>query len=116
MAEWGEMLVRRRSTHDIFGRLPSAYDGISKGELDELKAAYFLDDAQVEAYISSFRKYDADKSGDIDSEEIALLLKDLGLNFPPADVYDMIQAVDVDGRCLQSLRVQRCWRCALRCK
>ena len=97
MAEWGEMLVRRRSSHDTFSRTPSAYDGITKEEISELKELYFLDDSQVDKYIASFRKYDEDKSGDIDSQEIALLLKDLGLNFPPADVYDMIQAVDLDG-------------------
>lgn len=96
-AEWAEQLVRRRSSHDQFGRLPSAFDGLSKEELDELKREYFLDDGEVETYVKAFRKYDQDKSGDIDSEEIALLLKDLGLNFPPADVYDMIQAVDLDG-------------------
>lgn len=96
-AEWGEMLVRRRSSHAAFSRLPSAFDGLTKEELDELKREYFLDDKEVQTYIIAFRKYDKDKSGDIDSEEIALLLKDLGLNFPPADVYDMIQAVDVDG-------------------
>jgi len=96
-AEWGEKLVRRRSCHDQFGRLPSAFDGLSREELDELKREYFLDDDEVETYVKAFRKYDQDKSGDIDSEEIALLLKDLGLNFPPADVYDMIQAVDLDG-------------------
>jgi hypothetical protein len=94
---WSEMLVRRRSSTDAFKRTPSAYDGITKEELAELKALYFLDDAQVATYITSFQKYDADKSGDIDSKEIVMLLRDLGLNFPEADVYDMIQAVDIDG-------------------
>jgi hypothetical protein len=94
---WSEMLVRRRSSTDAFQRTPSVYDGITKEELAELKALYFLDDAQVSTYITSFQKYDADKSGDIDSKEIVMLLRDLGLNFPEADVYDMIQAVDIDG-------------------
>jgi Ca2+-binding EF-hand superfamily protein len=97
MTEWGELLVRRRSAHDQFERLPSAYNEISQQELEELKASYFLDDKQVDDYIKAFRKYDADKSGDIDNQELALLIKDLGMNFPPADIYDMIQAVDVDG-------------------
>jgi len=94
---WSEMLVRRRSSSERFERTPSAYDGITREELAELKALYFLDDEQVATYISSFQKYDEDKSGDIDSKEIVMLLRDLGLNFPEADVFDMIQAVDVDG-------------------
>ena len=82
---WSEMLVRRRSSSERFERTPSAYDGITREELAELKALYFLDDEQVATYISSFQKYDEDKSGDIDSEEIVMLLRDLGpprLNFP----------------------------------
>jgi hypothetical protein len=44
---FAEMLVRRRSSHDMFSRTPSTYEGISKEELDELKTVYFLDDDQV---------------------------------------------------------------------
>ena len=97
MTEWGELLVRRRSAHDQFERLPSAYNEISQQELEELKASYFLDDKQVDDYIKSFRKYDEDKSGDIDNPELALVIKDLYMYFPPVDIYDMIQVVDVDG-------------------
>ena len=97
MTEWGEMLVRHRSTHDQFEHLPRSYNEVSNQELVELKVTYFLDDKEVDDYIKSFRKYDEDKSGDIDNPELALVIKDLYMYFPPVDIYDMIQVVDVDG-------------------
>lgn len=94
---WAEGLSRRRSAHDAFSRTASAFAGITQEELDELKELYFLDEQQVQTYVTSFHRYDEDKSGDIDCKELGLLLRDLGINLPPADVFDMIQAVDLDG-------------------
>ena len=94
---WAEGLSRRRSAHDAFSRTASAFAGITQEELDELKELYFLDEQQVQTYVTSFHQYDEDKSGDIDCKELGLLLRDLGINLPPADVFDMIQAVDLDG-------------------
>lgn len=71
--------------------------GLSPVDLVELRTEYFLPDKSMHNYITAFRKYDEDGSGDIDVSELGKLLHDLGIKLPEADIDDMMTIVDTDG-------------------
>merc|ERR1712226_318545 len=56
-----------------------------------------LTDSQVDDFREAFLMFDKDKSGSIDSKELATVLRSLGMNPTPQELANMIAAVDKDG-------------------
>ena len=61
--------------------------GIPLEDLVELRAEYFLPNKIIQNYITAFRKYDEDGSGDIDVGELGQLLHDLGIKLAVSSLY-----------------------------
>eukprot|EP00960_Hanusia_phi_P026848 746504-Hanusia_phi.AAC.4 len=65
----------------------------SESSIQAVKEAYFLTDLEVANGVH----YDVDRSSDIDADEIARVLEDLGLHLDETEVSDILAEVDVDG-------------------
>ena len=63
----------------------------------EISFAEFLEWWSVFDIRETFTKYDADASGTVSYEELANLVKDLGVNLGPAQLQEAIDILDTDG-------------------
>ncbi|MEQ9483795.1 MAG: EF-hand domain-containing protein [Coleofasciculus sp. F4-SAH-05] len=56
-----------------------------------------MNEAEVERLWQAFRVFDEDGSGEISADELGAVMRSLGQNPTDAQLYDMMQEVDVDG-------------------
>ena len=72
---------------------------MSLAQMEALDAAEEDDDAEAREalYMEAFQKYDADGSGDIDPEELRLVIEELGEDLEPEEVDKLISDADAVG-------------------
>ena len=62
-----------------------------------------ITDEQVEEYKEAFSLFDKNGDGYISSKELGIVMRSLGQNPSEAELQDMINEVDFDGKCAHYL-------------